>query len=81
MLSSFAAHLSILAMLFRFMPIEKVRSQRKCSKPSLRRVRATRDTWELSMAWREMPLAVTSKLASVISSRVASSTFSRKGKD
>ncbi len=54
--------------------MEKVRSQRKCSKPSERSCSATSDTWLLSMACRLMPVLLTSKLASVISSRVASSS-------
>lgn len=54
--------------------MEKVRSQRKCSKPSERSCSATSDTWLLSMACRLRPALLTSKLASVISSRVASSS-------
>lgn len=42
--------MSILSMLFRLSPMEKLRSQRKCSKPSDRRFSATRLTCELSMA-------------------------------
>lgn len=48
--SSLLAHLRILAMLARFMPMDKFRSQRNLSKPSERRVSDTKDTCELSMA-------------------------------
>lgn len=74
-MSSRPAQRSILLMLFRFMPMEKARSDRKCSKPSDRSDSATRETWLESMACSEMPAVDTSKFASVTSSRIASRIY------
>ena len=78
MISSFPAHLSILAMLVRFIPMEMLRSHRKCSKPSDLRSSATRATWLESMACNENPVEEQSKLASVTKSLMASNTFLSK---
>lgn len=75
MISSLPAHLSILAMLVRFIPIEMLRSHLKCSKPSDLSNNATSATWLESMACKEKPVDAQSKLASVTRSFMASKTF------
>lgn len=75
MISSLPAHLSIFAMLVRFIPIEMLRSHLKCSKPSDLSNNATSATWLESMACKEKPVDAQSKLASVTRSFMASKTF------
>ena len=77
MTSSLPAQRRILDREPMLMPRERFRSQRKCSKPSLRRERVTSDTWEESMACREMEVDAQSKLASLTKSLMESITFLR----
>lgn len=58
-------------------PIDKLRSQRYLSKPSLLRFNETRETCALSIAWTWMPESEHSNVASVKRSFTASNTFFR----
>lgn len=59
------------------MPIDKLRSQRYLSKPSLLRFKETRETCALSIAWTWIPESEHSNVASVRRSFTASNTFFR----
>merc|ERR1719323_1480143 len=78
MLSSFAAHLKILLMLVRLIPMLICRVHLYLSNPSALRSTKTRETWELSMAWSWMPVSAQSHVASVRRSFRDSSTFLRR---
>ena len=91
MLSSFEAHFISFCMVSMFTEVEIIKnfkwgdqppsaiflSHLNVSKPSVRRVTWTRDTWELSMDWRERPCADTSQTASLMRSFNASMVFLR----
>mmetsp|Transcript_833 Transcript_833/g.2949 ORF Transcript_833/g.2949 Transcript_833/m.2949 type:complete len:229 (-) Transcript_833:7-693(-) len=73
--SSLPAHLRIFARLGKLIPRETVRSQRKWANMSEGRLKETRATWELSMAWRWIPASFTSKMPSETRSLMASTIF------
>lgn len=59
------------------MPIDRFRSQRYLSKPSLLRFKDTKETCALSIAWTCIPESEHSNVASVRRSFTASKTFFR----
>lgn len=76
--SSLPPHFMILLRLATETPRVICLSQRYSSNPSEERFRVTRATWELSMAWREIPVEVMSRLMSVTRSFILSISFLRR---